>query len=93
MHIQTTNPVPHPSHQQHLQTWLDSRMWLEREDQEENRIWGTCSKRHSPVPRISHQTLNGLEAPSSNGDHTPPATTPSFHNSHGGHPAITTLSA
>jgi hypothetical protein len=50
------------------------------------RFWGSCSKRHSPVPRISHQTLDGHKVPSTRGDHAPAATTPSFHQSHGGRP-------
>ena len=61
-----------------------------REDQERIKIWGSCSKQHSPVLRASHQTDCGLSAPRMNGDHTPAATHPSFHPHPDGAPAIET---
>src|SRR3546814_12478201 len=71
VHIETSHPITDPSHRIYP---LQAQRPPEG-NQERIRICGSCSKRHSPVPRVPHQTDNGLEATRNNADHTPPATT------------------
>src|SRR3546814_8245851 len=66
VHIETSHPITDPSHRIYP---LQAQRPPEG-NQERIRICGSCSKRHSPVPRVPHQTDNGLEAPRNNDDHT-----------------------
>src|SRR3546814_6979565 len=71
VHIETSHPITDPSHRIYP---LPAQRPPEG-NQERIRICVSCSKRHSPVPRVPHQTDNGLEAPRKNNDHTTTTTT------------------
>ncbi len=55
MDIKPSDPIMDPSH-----NLPPSAQGPSEGNQGRFRIWGSCSKQHSPVPRIPHQTLNGL---------------------------------